>query len=95
MTDHVTQHLVQPTDLFQLHFLHSAALAPDGQRVAYSVASHDATDDADYEQLWLLDIASGAIRQLTFGKQRNHSPQWSPDGKTLAFTSTRNEKAQL
>ncbi|MEZ4870326.1 MAG: S9 family peptidase [Caldilineaceae bacterium] len=95
MTNHIAQRPVQPDDLFQLHFLQSAALAPDGQHVAYSVATHDAEDDADYEQLWLLEIATGESRQLTFGKQRNQTPQWSPDGKTLAFLSTRGEKPQI
>ena len=95
MTETNTPRSVQPTDLFQLHFLQSAALSPDGQSVAYSVATHDATDDADYEQIWLLAIASGQHRQLTFGKHKNQAPQWSPDGKTLAFVSTRGEKPQI
>lgn len=95
MTDNTAQRAVQPADLFRCHFLHSAALSPDGEWIAYSVAAHDAETDADYEQLWLLELASGAARPLTFGQQRNHSPQWSPDGKTLAFVSTRSGKAQI
>ncbi|MEZ4735687.1 MAG: S9 family peptidase [Caldilineaceae bacterium] len=95
MTDNTILRPVQPDDLFQLHFLQAAALAPDGRQVAYSVATHDAEDDADYEQIWLLEIATGRRRQLTFGKHRNQMPQWSPDGKTLAFLSTRGEKPQI
>lgn len=95
MMENSTPRPVQPADLFQLHFLQAATLSPDGRRVAYSVATYDAADDTDYEQLWLLEIATGQRRQLTFGKQRNQTPQWSPDGTTLAFLSTRGEKPQI
>ena len=95
MTNQPTPRPVVPDDLFQLHFLQSAALAPNGEQIAYSVSSYDAGDDADDEQLWLLTLATGEQRQLTFGKQRNQAPQWSPDSKTLAFISNRSGKAQI
>lgn len=40
--------------------------------------------------IFSIDLASGAIRQLSSG--RNHhdmSPRWSPDGKRIAFKSSR------
>ncbi|MBX3014078.1 MAG: S9 family peptidase [Caldilineaceae bacterium] len=95
MNNPATQHPIQPADLFQLRFLQSAALSPDGQQVAYSVATYDEETDTDTEQLWLLELATGTSRQLTFGKARDQAPQWSPDGSTLAFLSTRGDKPQL
>ena len=35
------------------------------------------------------DVASGETRQLTFGSGSNESPVYSPNGKHIAFTSTR------
>ena len=35
------------------------------------------------------ELASGTVRQITFGEGSNESPAYSPNGKHLAFTSTR------
>jgi len=35
------------------------------------------------------ELASGMVRQITFGEGSNESPAYSPNGKHLAFTSTR------
>lgn len=37
----------------------------------------------------VLNLATGEIRQITFGEGSNESPAWSPNGRHLAFTSTR------
>ncbi len=39
--------------------------------------------------IFLLDVASGKTRQLTSGDHYEHSIDWSPDGKDLAFVSNR------
>lgn len=37
----------------------------------------------------ILDLASGEVRQLTFSEGTNESPSFSPNGRHLAFMSTR------
>jgi TolB protein len=43
----------------------------------------------------VIELASGQIRQFTFGEGTNESPAWAPNGRHLAFTSTRSGKVQV
>ncbi|MGH9329737.1 MAG: hypothetical protein ACRD09_04785 [Vicinamibacterales bacterium] len=43
----------------------------------------------------IYDIAQGTIRQITSGEGSNESPAFAPNGRHLAFTSTRNGKAHI
>jgi TolB protein len=43
----------------------------------------------------IYDFASAETRQITFGEGSNESPSYSPNGRHLAFTSTRSGKTQV
>jgi TolB protein len=43
----------------------------------------------------VLNIASGETRQITFGEGSNESPAWAPNGRHMAFTSTRAGRTQV
>ena len=42
-----------------------------------------------------MNIGTGETRQITFGEGTTESPAWSPNGRHLAFMSTRAGKAQI
>ncbi len=82
-------------DLFQLQFLQDGQFSPDGQQVAYGVQTSNAEAETDHSALYLHTLPSGETRQLTNGVTKDSMPRWSPDGKRLAFFSTRSGKNQL
>ncbi len=43
----------------------------------------------------IIELATGQVRQLTFGEGTNESPTFSANGRHLAFMSTRSGKAQI
>lgn len=43
----------------------------------------------------VIELATGQVRQLTFGEGTNESPSFSANGRHLAFMSTRSGKAQI
>jgi len=43
----------------------------------------------------IIDVATRQIKQLTFGEGSNESPSYAPNGRHIAFMSTRAGKAQI
>src|SRR3989441_2684749 len=82
-------------DYVGLRSVGTPQLSPDGKWVAYTVTEHSLKDTRGITRIWLADVASGSARQLTAGPGSDRQPRWSPDGRALAFVSTRENGAQL
>jgi dipeptidyl aminopeptidase/acylaminoacyl peptidase len=73
----------------------SLAMSPDGRQVAYTVREANWDENAYETEVWLADVASGTVRQMTNGRKSSDAPAWSPDGRWLAFGSDRTDKRQI
>ncbi len=71
----------------------SPAVSPDGSQIAFVVGRVDMAANRTRSEVWIAPAdASTAPRPLTKGEKNENQPTWSPDGSSLAFVSSRQEK---
>ena len=70
-------------------------LSPDGRFVTYVVTTVSLEKNSRASHIWLVPVAGGAPMPLLRPEGSDSSPRWSPDGKRLAFLSTRGGASQV
>ena len=84
-----------PDTLWDWRNAASPRISPDGTRIVYQLEWADKMVDAFHTNLWIVDADGKGNRPLTQGKHRDSSAVWSPDGKRLAYISTKSGRPQI
>jgi Tol biopolymer transport system component len=63
--------------------------ALDGSRLAIDIAASGLPD------VWIYELARDTLTHLTFDAGGDMKPVWTPDGRRIAFSSTRGDKSTV
>src|SRR6266550_323788 len=78
---------ITPEDLYRFRWIDHVRLSPDGERVSYQVGWADAGARQSRSRIVVRRLLDPEPVEPTAGVLRDHSPEWSPDGRSLAFVS--------
>jgi TolB protein len=80
----------QKIDLPDMGYVIDPAWSPNGQLLAFSWRRPSGNYD-----IYVMDVASHRILELTRDQGRNERPSWAPDGRHIVFESTRSGTRQI
>ncbi|WJG07793.1 S9 family peptidase [Aliiglaciecola sp. LCG003] len=87
--------VLKSQNIFDIEYAADLAISQDGKKVYFVRQFMDIQSDRKLGNIWSVDTQSKNLLPVTTGDHADYNPVLSPDGKTLAFISTRTGKAQI
>ena len=88
------QRLLKVDDMHRIQDVRDVQISPDGAWVAYTLSSVDVAADKSDTDIWMASWDGSKQVRLTSSPESENAPRWSPDGRYLAFLSSRAGKAK-
>jgi dipeptidyl aminopeptidase/acylaminoacyl peptidase len=88
------QDRLQSGDLVKLRAIAGVQVSPDASRIAYVVENNDGPE-RPYGQLWVMTVADGKTVRFGGDKESSGTPEWAPDGQSIAYRGRAGDKSGL
>lgn len=82
-------------EVLSLEGVGSTEISPDGRMVAYTVRSTDWEKNGYDTEIWIASAEEEPFQLTRNAEGSSTSPQWSPDGRWIAFLTDRGEAQQV
>jgi dipeptidyl aminopeptidase/acylaminoacyl peptidase len=85
-----------PELILSIRTIVDTQISPDGNSIALQVSRSRRNDEkpgSSISEIWMMSAKGGSPWRFSINDKSDRSPQWSPDGKSIAFLSQRGESS--
>ncbi len=82
-------------DFIKIKRVSDPQISPDGRTLAMVITAMSLEQNRGNSDIYLVPVSGGDPVPFVFGPAADFSPRWSPDGKQLAFISSRSGSPQV
>lgn len=82
-------------DMFKIKRISQTVLSPDNRYIAFVLTTINFDENKGTSDIWIYDLKSGELKNLTNTPFSENSPYWFPDSKSIAYISLKTGTPQI